>query len=129
MGVCCACGVPARVRPARLEPVRWWWSPPIVSALAVTPEQSSTIERLYEAGLPARRSASEDVISLTEKVARRLRDGAYDAELLKLTSQLVNARWDDCEQRRQSLVLSAEPLSQDQRERLMQLIRNRRVAE
>ena len=115
--------------PAHLEPVRWWWSSPIVSALAVTPEQSNTIEGLYEASLPARRSASERVISLTEKVAGRLRDGAYDAELLNLTSQLVNARWDDCDRRRQFLDLSARPLSQDQREKLILLIQNQRVAE
>ncbi len=114
---------------ARLEPVRWWWSAPIVSSLAVTPEQSTTIERLYETGLPARRSASEDVISLTEKVALRLTDGVYDGELLKLTSQLVNARWNECEQRRRSLALSAKPLSEGQRERLTQLIRNGSVAE
>lgn len=115
--------------PAQLEPVRWWWSASIVSTLGVTPEQSSTIERLYEAGLSARRSASEDVINLTEKVARRLRDGVYDGELLKLTSQLANARRNECEQRRGSLALSAKPLSAGQRERLTQLIRNGGVAE
>jgi hypothetical protein len=115
--------------PARLEPARWWWSPPIVSALAVTPEQSSTIEQLYEEGLSARRSASENVIVLTEKVEKRLRDGLYDDELLKLTSQLVSARGHDCEQRRQLLVLSARPLSEDQREKLTRLIRDRGVAE
>ena len=115
--------------PARLEPARWWWSPSIVSALAVTPEQSRAIERLYEDGLPARRSATEDVIGLTEKVARHLRDWAYDDELLKLTGQLVTARRDECDLRRRLLVLSAGPLSHGQREKLMQLIRDRQVAE
>jgi hypothetical protein len=115
--------------PARLEPLRWWWSPPIVNALVLRLDQSRAIDRLYQAGLPARRSASEKVISLTERVQKRLRDGLYDDELLKLTSELVNARQNDCEQRRRSLVLSAGLLSESQRDRLMQLIKNRRVAE
>jgi hypothetical protein len=115
--------------PARLEPVRWWWSSPIVNSLVLTADQSRAIQQLYEDGLPARRLASENVISLTEKVEKRLRDGLYDDELLKLTSQLVNARGNDCEERRRSLLLSAKPLSEHQREKLMQLIHNRRVAE
>jgi hypothetical protein len=69
------------------------------------------------------------VISLTERVQKRLHDGFYDDQLLKLTSQLVNARQNDCEQRRRSLVLSTGLLSESQRDRLMQLIKNRRVAE
>jgi hypothetical protein len=100
-----------------------------VSALAVTPEQARIIEQLYEDGLPARRSASENVIVLTERVEKRLRDGLYDDELLALTSQLVNARRHDCEQRRRILVLSGRPLSLDQREKLTRLIRDRGIAE
>jgi len=63
------------------------------------------------------------------EVAARLRDGAYDDELLDLTSRLVAARREQCERWREMLALSAAALSPDQREALLRMIEARRIME
>ena len=112
-----------------LESVRWWLSPAFVSAIGITPQQSRAIEQLYEDGLPAQRQAGEDVVALTARVARLVRFGAYDDELLHLTGELVKARSTQCELRRQMLRRSDRPLSPPQRQRLARFIAERRVME
>jgi hypothetical protein len=75
---------------ARLEPVRWWSSPRVVSAIGITPPQAIAIEWLYQESLPAWQRAGEDVVDLTGRVARLLHFGEYDRdELLRLTGALV----------------------------------------
>ncbi len=115
--------------PVHLEPVRWWRSAEVLSALAITTDQSLAVEQLYEARLPSMRSVSENVMHVTTTMASRLRDGVYDDELLKLTENLITLRRDQCEQRRQLLRLSAALLTPEQREKLTTLIRAQRVME
>jgi len=101
----------------------------VVSALGVTPQQSTAIEPVYRTRLHAARRASAATIGTTEQVAARFRDGAYDDELLDVTSQLVSARREQCERRREMLTLSAAALSPDQREALLRMIQARRIME
>lgn len=115
--------------PVHLEPVWWWRSPEVVSALAVTTDQSLAVERLYEDRLPSMRSVSEKVMGVTAAVASRLSNGEYDDELLALTGNLITLRRDQCEQRRQLLRLSTALLTPGQREKLLILIRAHKVVE
>ena len=113
---------------ARLEPVRWWSSPRVVSAIGITPPQAIAIEWLYEESLPAWQRAGEDVVDLTGRVARLLHFGEYDKdELLRLTGALVKARSVQCDLRRQMLERTARPLTSQQRERLARFISEERV--
>lgn len=113
---------------ARLEPVRWWSSPRVVSAIGITPQQAVAIERLYEDSLPAWRNAGEDVVNLTERVARLVRAGKYhDEPLLHLTSELVQARSIQCELHRQMLERTTRPLWPEQRTRLARFMAQKGV--
>jgi len=115
---------------ARLEPVRWWSSPRVVSAIGITPPQAIAIGWLYEESLPAWQRAGEDVVDLTGRVARLLHFGEYDEdELLRLTGALVKARLVQCDLRRQMLEHTARPLSSQQRERLARFISEERVVD
>ena len=108
---------------ARLEPVRWWSSPRVVSAIGLTPQQAIAIKWLYEDSLPAWRHASEDIVNLTGRIARLRRFGEYDEdELLHLTGALVKARSVQCELYRQMLERTAGPLSPRQRASLARFI-------
>lgn len=114
----------------RLEPVRWWSSPRVVSAIGITPQQAVAIERLYEDSLPAWRNAGEDVVDLTERVARLVRAGRYDDEgLLHLTGALVQARSVQYQLHRQMLERTARPLWPEQRATLARFMAEQRTPE
>src|SRR4029077_9604536 len=72
-----------------LRSVRWWWSPTVVAAIGIPPEQSAAIEGVYEDSLPAQQHASEDVIDATARVADLIRAQVFDDELLRLTEKLL----------------------------------------
>lgn len=115
---------------AHLEPLRWWSSPKVVSAIGITPQQAIAIERLYEDSLPAWRHAGEDVVNLTGRVARLVRAGKYhDDALLRLTSELVRARSVQYELHRHMLERTALPLWPEQRARLVRIMAEKRVLE
>ena len=105
-----------------LASARWWWSPTVVSALGITPEQSVAIERLSEDNLPARVHAGEEVIDLTARVGTLIRSDVYDDELLRLTEQLLKAYSVQWELHRQMLAPTTRALSPQQREKLTRLI-------
>jgi Spy/CpxP family protein refolding chaperone len=112
---------------ARLECVRWWSSPTVVSALGLTAEQTVAIERLYQDSLPARRHASEELCGLTGQIASRIEAGEYDDESLHLTERLAKAQSAQRDARRQMLELAARALSPEQRETLSRLVGEKRV--
>jgi len=113
---------------ARLEPVRWWSSPRVATAIGITPPQAIAIEWLYQESLPAWQRAGEDVVDLTGRVATLLHFGEYDRdELLRLTGALVKARSVQCDLRRQMLERTTRPLSSQQRTRLARFIPEERV--
>jgi hypothetical protein len=107
---------------ARLESVRWWCSPTVVSALRLTAEQSAAIDRLYQDSLPARRHGSEEVFGLTGQIAKRIEAGDYDDDTLRLTERLAKAQSAQRQVRRQMLELAAGALSPQQRETLSRLV-------
>ena len=102
---------------------------PVESAIGITSQQSTAIEQLYEDSLPAQRHAGENVVELTAQVATRVRLGEYDDELLRLTAELVKARWIQCELRRQMLERASGPLSPQQRTKLARFIAEKGVME
>lgn len=121
------CAVLVLFASSPVEPVRWWRSAPLVAALRVTPDQRSHIEQVYQNTLPQMSRASIDVIQLTGEVAKKLRDGEFDDDLLVLTDRLVHARRAQVDRRDQMLALSASVLSIGQRDVLVTLIRQRRI--
>jgi hypothetical protein len=123
------CAVVVIAAEAGLEPVRWWWSPPIALALAITPRQSAALDRLYEESLLPGQHASEAIMGLTDEIAKRLRDGLYDEELLHDTERLVGARLKQCELRRHALKRAVQVLTPNQRVKLTRLIAEKRIVE
>jgi hypothetical protein len=113
----------------RLESVRWWWSPPIVSALAMTEQQSTAIERLYQESLPMRQHASEDETGLTDDIVKRLDDGLYDDELLHITERLAGAWVKQRDVRRQTFNRAVQVLTPRQRDKLTYEIAERQIVE
>ena len=112
---------------ARLESVRWWCSPTVVSALRLTAEQSAAIDRLYQDSLLAQRHGSEDVFGLTGQIAKRMEAGDYDDDTLRLTERLAKAQSAQREVRRQMLELAVGALSPQQRETLSRLVGEKHV--
>jgi hypothetical protein len=123
------CAVAVVGTQARLESVRWWWSPPIVSALALTQQQSAALEKLYRESLPTRQRASEDVVGLTDNIASRLQDELYDDELLHLTARLAGARLKQYDLQRAGIELAVHVLTPSQRAELTRLIVEKRITD
>ena len=113
----------------RLESVRWWWSPRIVSALAMTRQQSTTIERLYVESLPMRQQASQEEMAFAEDVAERLRDGPYDDELLRSTERMAGAWVQQRNVRLQTFNRAVLVLTPNQRDELTHVIAEKRIVE
>ena len=114
----------------RLEPVRWWSSPRVASAIGITPQQAIEIEQLYEHSLPAWRNAGEDIVDLTERVTRLVRAGRYDDDgPLHLTGALVHARSVQYQLHRQMLERTARPLWPEQRTTLARFMAEQLVPE
>ena len=114
---------------ARLEPVRWWWSPRDATLVGLTPQQAMAVERLYQEDLPARNRASQEVTYLEEELKYSRQWDASDDELIRLTEELANARLVDCELRLQMLQRMSELLSARQREQLTGLVSQNRFME
>jgi hypothetical protein len=116
-----------------LESARWWWSPPIVALLGMTPEQSIAVEMVYEDGLPARMRASERSAALEDQIRDVDRWASSDDEFYSVTADLTRklgeARTIECDLRRQTLNSTNRALTPDQRQRLAGLIRRKRVME
>jgi hypothetical protein len=112
-----------------LQSVRWWWSPPIVSALALTQQQSAALEKLYRESLPTRQHASEDVVGLTDDIATRLQDELYDDELLHLTAKLAGARLKQYDLQRAGIESAVHVLTPSQRDELTRLIVEKRITD
>lgn len=87
---------------AHLDSDRWWCVPSIVSALAITPSQVAAIDHVYQEGVPTQLHTSEDVSGLMNDVAKRVRDGAYDDDLLYATERLAETQAKQGELRRRA---------------------------
>jgi hypothetical protein len=118
---------------SHLESARWWWSPTIVAALGMTPEQSMAVEMLCEDGLPARMRAREQFAVLEEQIRDVDRWAKSDDEFYSvtadLTRKLADVRTIECDLRRKMLDSTSQVLAPEQRQRLAGLIRQRRVME
>jgi hypothetical protein len=114
---------------ARLEHDRWWRAPRVVALLQLTREQVMAVEQLYEADLPTRNRAGEEVTYLDEELKYSKQWNGSDEELLRLTQELARARVAECALRLQMLERIIEPLSAGQREQLTDLVRQNRVME
>jgi LTXXQ motif family protein len=124
--VCIAVVVATRVQ---AESVRWWWSPAIAAALALTPDQTLALERVYEESLSSRQVASEDVIGLTADIERRLRAERYDDELLHATERLAERRLEECDLRHHTFELAMQVLTPHQQDQLARLGGETRLGE
>ena len=122
-------GVLIVIAQVRLEPSRWWRSPPIIGALQMTPEQSRAAQRVYEESQEARTRTAQEVMELTAHIIQLLRAGQYEGELLQLTERLARAQTSQCEMRRQLFVHTADALTPAQRRRLRDLVGEERLAE
>jgi hypothetical protein len=111
------------------DSLRWWWSPSITAALALTPEQAAAIQQVYAEDLPSQQRASKEVIGLTEDIEKRIRDERYDDELLHITGQLVAIRLEQCQLRRRTFELAIQILTPHQQDQLMRLAAEKRLAE
>ena len=106
---------------ARLDSARWWCSPAIVSALTITQEQATAIERLYEDSLPIRRQTSERAMRLTVHVSDLIHRGAFGRELLQATAELAGVHAEEADIRRRMVENSVRVLTHEQRAQLARL--------
>ncbi len=100
-----------------VEPVRWWRSARIASALQLTPDEQRAIDGLYERGLPERCRASAEVTSITNLIVAALHSGQYDDRLLRLTERLFRARMEEAVLRRRMLAQAHSALKPEHRVR------------
>jgi hypothetical protein len=114
---------------ARLEPVRWWWSPSDAALVGLTPQQAMAVERLYQEDLSARNRASQEVTYLEEELKYSRQWDAADDERQRLTEELAKARVVDCGLRRRMLQRMSDLLSARQREQLTGLVSQNRFME
>jgi len=124
-----ACAAVAVGTQIHADPVRWWWSPSLTAALALTSEQATAIQQVYAESLPSQERVSEDVIALTEAIEKRIRDERYDAELLHVTEQLVATRREQCRLRQRTFKLAMQILTPHQQDQLMRGGGERRLVE
>jgi Spy/CpxP family protein refolding chaperone len=106
----------------RLDSARWWCSPTVVSALTITQEQATTIERLYNDSLPVQRQTSERIMGLTVRVSDLIHRGIFDNELLQATAELAGVHAEEADIRRRMLQNSERVLTQEQRAHLARLL-------
>ena len=114
---------------ARLDPVRWWWSPGDAALVGLTPQQAMAVERLYQEDLPARNRASQEVTYLEDELKYSRQWDAADVSGNVLPRNLRRLGFVDCELRRRMLQRMSELLSEKQREHLSDLVRHNRVME
>ena len=110
-----------------LQPVRWWRSPRVLSALQLTPPQSMVIEEFYQGGRAAQWHASEELCELTKQIDERIREGDYDNQLLRLTEKIAKTKSVQREQRRRLRQFANRVLSPRQLETLGTLATGRRL--
>ena len=114
------------VRPARLESLRWWRSPRVVSSLHLTASQTASIDRIYQENLAARRRCVERSAQTALKVGQMVHDGEYD-EVLRDTETLAGLAAEDETLRRRLRDRIVAILSPDQRDAMARLVARRVV--
>ena len=113
-------------RPVRLETLRWWHSPPVVSSLPLTATQTASIDRIYQENLVARHLCVERSTQAARKVGQMVRDGEYD-EVLRDTENLARLATEDETLRRRLRDRITDILSPDQRVAMARLVARRVV--
>ena len=112
-------------RPAPLQPLRWWRSPPVVKALSLSGTQLHIIEQLYAETLPAQRRSTERLVDTINHVSRLIKEGNYGDDMLRQTEEVARAT---AEERALSLKLNdaaVSVLSPTQRQTLTLLLSDR----
>jgi Spy/CpxP family protein refolding chaperone len=100
----------------------WWKNERFLKELALTPDQSSRIEALYQAAQPALRAQKRALDMLEDELQKMIHDvRVSDAELEQFVVRVESAKADLSKTRALMLVKMSRVLSADQSKKLHQL--------
>lgn len=102
-------------------PVRWWKSPPIQQELALSPDQVSRIDAIFQATLPDLRLRKDELDKLEAKVSRLIEADTDEAVVARWVEKAEAARGSLNKLRTLMLLRMRQVLTPDQRIRFKAL--------
>jgi len=74
------------------RPPHWWTDAQLRQQLAVTDQQSKSVEDIWQKSLPELRKLREQLVALQEQVSKMIDDGAAEAAVTAQIEQTENTR-------------------------------------
>lgn len=112
---------------AHVESSRWWWSPDVIRALDLTPEQSRELDRAYDSTLPVRCHLAEQITALANRVQRLNATEASDNEVMPATERLAHAQAERAQLSTELIARADRVLSPAQRPIFRRLLARHRI--